>query len=241
MMQTFILVHGAWHGAWCWYKLIPSLEQAGHKAIALDLPAHGKDLTPANAVTLQHYVERVVQAVDAQPEPMVLVGHSLAGITISGVAERRPQRIKALVYLDGVLLGNGESFAEVAARNQPALCTVLMSNMSVSSDGTTSSVNLGKAKEIFYADCSDEDVEHAKKLLRPEPRGPRAEPIQITDQRFGRVPRVYIECLQDKVFTPSFKKSMYTAMPCKKVYPMDTGHSPFLSAPAELARILEEV
>jgi pimeloyl-ACP methyl ester carboxylesterase len=240
-LQTFILVHGAWHGAWCWDKLIPYLEKAGHKALALDLPAHGRDMTPVKGLTLQHYVERVIQAVDAHRQPVVLVGHSLAGITISGVAEQRPDKIKALVYLDGILLCNGESWPEVAARNQPAISAVLASNVSVSSDGTTSSMNPDKAKEIFYADCSDEDAERAKKLLGPEPLGPRAEPVRITDQRFGRVPRVYIECLQDNVFTPSFKKTMYTAMPCKKVYTMNTSHSPFLSAPAELARILKEV
>jgi pimeloyl-ACP methyl ester carboxylesterase len=241
MTQTYILVHGAWHGAWCWYKLIPSLEQAGHNAIALDLPAHGKDTTSAKGLTLQHYVERVIQAVDGQREPVVLVGHSLAGLTIPGVAEQRPDKIKALVYLDALLLRNGESYPEVAARNQPALCAVLASSVSVSPDGTTSSVNLDKAKEIFYADCSDEDVERAKTLLGPEPLGPRGEPVRITDHRFGRVPRVYIDCLQGNVFTPSFKKTMYTAMPCRKVYTMNTSHSPFLSAPAELARVLREV
>lgn len=241
MTQTYILVHGAWHGAWCWDKLIPYLEQAGHKAIALDLPAHGQEMTPAKGLTLQHYVDRVIQTIDAHREPVVLVGHSLAGITISGVAEQRPDKIKALVYLDAVLLRNGESYPEVAARNEPSIYTLLASNVSLSPDGTTSSVNLDKAKEIFYADCSDEDVERAKKLLGPEPLGPRAEPVRITDQRFGRVPRVYIDCLQGNVFTPSFKKNMYTAIPCKKVYTMNTSHSPFLSAPAELARILGEV
>jgi pimeloyl-ACP methyl ester carboxylesterase len=240
-MRTYILVHGAWHGAWCWYKLIPSLKQAGHKAIALDLPAHGKDLTPGKGLRLQHYIDRVVQAVDAQREPVVLVGHSMGGITISGVAEQRPQKIKALVYLDAVLLRNGESYAEAAARNKPALSAMLASNMAISSDGTTSTVNLEKIKEIFYADCSDEEVEHSKKLFGPEPRGPLADGLLISDERFGGVHRVYIECLQDNVLTHSFKKSLYTSMPCKKLYTMNTSHSPFLSAPAELARILGEV
>ena len=191
MAQTYILVHGAWHGAWCWDKLIPSLEQAGHEAVALDLPAHGQDMTPVKGLTLQHYVDKVIQTVSAQKQPVVLVGHSLAGITISGVAEQRPDKIKVLVYLTAVLLRNGESWPEVAARNEPSM---LASNVSLSPDGTTSSVNLDKAKEICYADCSDEDVERAKNLLGPEPLGPRAEPLRITDQRFGRVARVYIEC-----------------------------------------------
>lgn len=238
MAQTYILVHGAWHGAWCWDKLIPSLERAGHEAVALDLPAHGQDRTPVTGLTRQHYVDRVVQTVDAQQQPVVLVGHSLAGLTISGVAEQRPEKIKLLVYLTAVLLRNGESWPEVAARNEPSR---LASSVSLSPDGTTSSVNLDRVKEIFYADCSDVDVERARKLLGPEPLGPRAEPVRITDQRYGRVPRVYIECLQDNAIRPSSQKNMYTAMPCEKVYRINTSHSPFLSAPAELARILGEV
>lgn len=240
-MRTYILVHGAWHGAWCWYKLILSLKQAGHKAIALDLPAHGKDLTPAKGLKLNHYVDRVVQDVDAQREPVILVGHSMGGITISGVAEQRPKEIKVLVYLDAVLLRKGESYAEAAARNKPALSAMLASNMAISSDGTTSTVNLEKIKEIFYADCSDEEVEHSKMFFGPEPRGPLADILEITDKRFGSVPRVYIECLQDNALTHSFKKSMYTAMPCQKLYTMNTSHSPFLSSPEELAEILGEV
>jgi pimeloyl-ACP methyl ester carboxylesterase len=236
--QTYILVHGAWHGAWCWDKFIRTLEQAGHEAVAFDLPAHGRDRTPVQGLARQHYVERVIQAIDAQRQPVVLVGHSLGGLTISSVAEQRPDKIKVLVYLTAVLLRNGESLPEVAARNEPSL---VASNLSLSPDGTMSSVNLDQVKEIFYADCSDLDIERAKELLGPEPLGPRAERVRITDQRFGRVPRVYIECLQDNAIRPSFQKNMYTATPCKTVYSINTSHSPFLSAPAELAGILADV
>lgn len=238
MTQTYILVHGSWHGAWCWDKLVHSLEQAGDEAIAIDLPAHGQDKTPVKGLTLQHYVDKVVRTVDVQHQPVILVGHSSAGLTISGVAEQRPDRIKVLVYLAAVLLPNGESWPEVAARNEPSL---LASNVSLSPDGATLSVNLDKVKEIFYADCSHADIERAKRHLGPEPLGPRAEAVRVTDNRFGRVPRVYIECLRDNVIKPSVQKNMYTAMPCKKVYTINTSHSPFLSAPAELARILGEV
>jgi len=233
--QTYVLVHGACHGAWCWEKLILHLEQAGHEAIAVDLPAHGEDNTPVKGLTRQHYVDRVTQTIDAVQQPVVLVGHSLGGLTISEVAEQRPESIGLLVYLTAALIRNGESWPDVVARNEPSK---LAANIIVSADRTTSMVNLAKVKEIFYADCGEADVERAKKLLVPEPVGPRAEIVRTTDQRFGRVPRVYIECLQDNAIRPSFQKSMYTATPCKKLYSMNTSHSPFFSAPAELARIL---
>lgn len=238
MRKTYVFVHGACHGAWCWDKLIPYLEKAGHKGIALDLPAHGLDKTPVKGLTRQHYVDRVLQTIDAVQQPVVLVGHSLGGLTVSEVAEQRPDGINVLVYLTAALIHNGESWPEVVARNEPSM---LASNVSLSPDEMTATVNLAKVKEIFYADCFEEDVERAKELLVPEPVGPRAEIMRISNQRFSRVPRVYIECLQDNAIRPSFQKHMYTVIPCKKVYKMNTSHSPFLSAPAELATILGEV
>lgn len=235
MPQTYVLVHGACHGAWCWDKLIACLERAGHEAIALDLPAHGQDRTPVKGLTRRHYIDRVVQTIAGLRRPVVLVGHSLGGLTISGVAEQCPDDIALLVYLTAALIRNGESWPEVVARNEPSM---LAANLSLGPDEATSVVNLENVKEIFYNDCSDEDVERAKKLLVPEPVAPRAERMEVTDARFGRVPRIYIECLRDNTIRPSCQKNMYTAMPCKKLYSLNTSHSPFFSAPEELAAIL---
>src|SRR5262245_17861037 len=98
-MSTFVLVHGAWHGAWCWYKVVPQLTQAGHTAIAPDLPGLGRDRTPLAEISLDRWTEAICEIVDAATEPVVLVGHSRGGIVISEVAERRPARVATLVYL----------------------------------------------------------------------------------------------------------------------------------------------
>src|SRR4028119_2195925 len=113
-MSTFVLIHGAFHGAWCWDKVTPQLEQGGHEVVALDLPGHGEDQTRAIEVTLESYADRVVEALDAQPEPVVLVGHSLSGTVISQVAERRPEKIDKLGYLCAPLLPNGKSAIEAS-------------------------------------------------------------------------------------------------------------------------------
>ena len=81
-MATFVLIHGAWHGGWCWRKVVPHLEAAGHTVIAPDLPSHGDDPTPAAEVTLDDYVRRVCEILDAQDEPVVLVGHSMGGLLV---------------------------------------------------------------------------------------------------------------------------------------------------------------
>src|SRR5690242_4856292 len=106
-MATFVMAHGAWHGGWCWTKVVPLLERAGHAAIAPDLPGHGADTTPAREVTLQAYTDRVCQVALAQAEPVVLVGHSMGGLVISQAAEQCPEAMRTLVYITAFLLPNG--------------------------------------------------------------------------------------------------------------------------------------
>jgi len=113
-MSAFLLVHGAWHGGWCWHKVVARLEAMGHRAAAPDMPGHGDDQTPIAGVTLDHLVDRVCAAIDAAGEKVVLVGHSYGGAMISQAAERRASRIKSLVYLAAFLLGDGQSVTRTA-------------------------------------------------------------------------------------------------------------------------------
>ncbi len=230
-MSNFVLIHGAWHGGWCWDKVVPLLERAGHKAVALDLPGHGRDRTPIPQITLQAYADRVCSVLDAQPEPVVLVGHSMGGIVITQAAEQRPQKIKTLVYLTAFLLRNGESLLQVAQGDTEAL---VLPNLVMAEDQSHASVGEDVLEEVFYGNCSDEDVAWAKSLLVPQAAAPFSTPVHTTAESFGRIPRVYIECLRDRAISPSVQRQMYTALPCRKVITMDTDHSPFFSAPEEL-------
>lgn len=80
--KTYVLVHGAWHGAWCWQKVVPLLEARGNKVITFDLPGHGDDTTKPENVTLADYVNKLVSVTNAQKGPVILVGHSMAGVVI---------------------------------------------------------------------------------------------------------------------------------------------------------------
>ncbi|WP_374210506.1 alpha/beta fold hydrolase [Dermatobacter hominis] len=99
----FVLVHGAWHGSWCWSRLQASLSAAGAVSTAVDLPGRAGDPTPLDGLDLDAYAERVAAVVTSVDEPVVLVGHSMGGATISQVAERVPERIEALVYVCALL------------------------------------------------------------------------------------------------------------------------------------------
>lgn len=230
VMSTYLLIHGAWHGAWCWYKVVPRLEKLGHRALAPDLPSLGRDKTPANRVSLPLWRDFVCNILDAQPEPVILVGHSRGGIVISEVAEQRPEKIRTLVYLTAFLPRDGESLFDLAPQS---VGSEVVPNMVMSDDKSTSTVRDESIRSAFYGECSDEDVALARSLLLPEPTLPLATPVHLTDANFGRVPRVYIECSRDRAITPPLQKQMHTASPCKQVLSIDTDHSPFFSRPDE--------
>ena len=237
-MGTYVLIHGAWHGAWCWKKVIPLLEKEGHKVVAPDLPGHGKDKRPIADITLQAYTDRVCQILDEQSDPVVLVGHSMGGVVITQTAEYRPEKISKLVYVTAFLLQNGEFLLQHAEPDTEAL---VLPNLIMSEDQSYANVKQEALKEVFYADCSDEDVEFAKSRLVPQAAAPFATPVSTTEKNFGRVPRVYIACLRDRAISPLIQEKLYTALPCENVISMDTSHSPFFSAPEELAKHLLSV
>ncbi|HEY8507238.1 MAG TPA: alpha/beta fold hydrolase [Steroidobacteraceae bacterium] len=233
-MSTYLLVHGAWHGAWSWYKIIPRLERAGHRVIAPDLPGLGRDTTPLREISLASWVDFLCAQLDREREPVILVGHSRAGIVISQTAEHRPDRIRTLVYVTAILPRHGESMSRLVAGVE----SLITPNSIVSDDRLSCSIREEVLRDGFYACCSDEDVTLARKLLRPEPVAPMITPVTLTDQNFGRVPRVYVECLQDRAIALSLQRQMHTATPCQRVASINTDHSPFLSRPDELAEIL---
>ena len=231
-MSTFVLVHGASHGAWCCKKVVPLLEQKGHTVIAPDLPGHGQDGASIADVTLESYTDRVCDVLDKQNESVILVGHSMAGVVIAQVTEYRPEKIEKLVFITAVIPANGESLRQATenVRNSDFI--------TVADDESYYSYKDELVKDIFYGDCSDEDIVFAKSMLVPQSTSPVVEPVHISEGKYGRVPRVFIECLQDRILLPHFQKGLYTAFPCEQVISMNTSHSPFFSAPEALANHL---
>lgn len=95
-MSAYILIHGAFQGKWCWEKVKYSLEQKNHHVIAVDLPGSGEDMTPPQEVTLKSYTDKVIAVLEKVDSPVILVGHSMAGVVISQVAEYLPKKYKGL-------------------------------------------------------------------------------------------------------------------------------------------------
>src|SRR5262249_12300163 len=132
------------------------------------------------------------------------------------------------------LARDGECLFDLA---QQAPESLVPPNMELSEDKSTSIVRASAVRDAFYGECSDDDFALARLCLQPEPTVPLATPVKLTPERFGRVPRVYIQCLRDKAIVPSLQRQMYTALPCE-VLTLDTDHSPFFSRPDELTALL---
>lgn len=230
-----MLVHGSWHGAWCWERVVPLLRGRGHHVLTLDLPGHGDDRRPIAEVTLPAYAEHVISLVDSTTEAVVLVGHSMAGVVISLVAEARAHRIARLVYLAAFLPQDGQSVLQIGQTDTESL---ILPNLQPSKDQSTATLRAEALDDIFFHDCDSITAAAAKARLRPEPMLPVITPVHITPERHGRVPRAYICCGRDHVISPSLQRKMIAAMPCDPVLSLDSGHEPFLSMPAKLAEIL---
>ncbi|MBC8046055.1 MAG: alpha/beta fold hydrolase [Fimbriimonadaceae bacterium] len=237
-MKTFILIHGSWHSAWNWHRVIPILEKQGHKTIAIDLPGMGRDKTPINEVKMKSTVEKICNLIDSIKGKVILVGHSKNGIMISQAAEYRPDKIEKLVYLAAYLIPDGKTQREYSLQDTEG---ILKPYVTIHEQLHASTLLPEIYKEGLYHDCEDNITELAKLLLSHEPIESGITPLQLTNGNFGRVPRVYIECTEDRTVTTFIQRKMYTETPCEKVYSLPTSHSPFFSRPQELSDILCEI
>lgn len=235
--RTFVLIAGAWHGAWCWGRIIPLLAAAGHRVLTPELPGTGADTTDPARVTLETWARYLVDTVSAESLP-VLVGHSRAGIVISRAAELAPDRIGMLVYLSAYLLPSG---AHMAAEARGDTGSLVPANMVPAASGVTCTLNPAVVHEAFYGDCDQETLAFATARLAPEPLKPLVSPVRVTDARFGSVRRAYIECSRDRTVSLAAQRRMQATLPCDPVITLESDHSPFLSHPRELAAALEEL
>jgi pimeloyl-ACP methyl ester carboxylesterase len=236
--NTYLLVHGAWHGAWAWKYITPLLEAQGHKVVAIDLPGHGTDKTPVANIGLSDYTKKIVEVATAQTGQVILVGHSMGGIPISQAAETLgTSKVSKLVYIDAFMPKNSESVQSLAAlalpKNPPFEAAFVIEDM-----GKTVSLNPSLLKNSLYHDCSQTDIDFAVVNLSKEPLAVLGTPVQVSDGVYGKIPKYYILCTQSR---DSDKSPLTTRVPTEKIYKLDSSHSPFFSMPDKLAAILLEL
>jgi len=245
----FVLVHGSQHGAWCWYKIVELLEKDGHRVSTIDLMSAGTSPVTADSITsfeeynqpLMHFLAKLPQT-----EKIVLVGHSLGGISVASGSEDFPHLIAVAVYLCAFMFRGGESMQrikEIMQRDRD-IARKLEYNFGNGREEPPTSALVPKKfqKDLFYGTTSTLDATLASLLLRPRPtRAVTNLSLETTDERYGVVPRVYIKTSKDNALSLAEQEEFIANSPPKKVYSLDTDHSPFFSAPEKLHSLLLEI
>jgi pimeloyl-ACP methyl ester carboxylesterase len=234
---TVVLVHGAWHGAWCFERLLTRLAAKGIGALALDLPGHGDSALPF--ADLHGDATFVSTALEEIKSPVVLVGHSYGGAVISEAGTH--PAVRHLVYLAAGVPSQGQSLrlqtsTILAGIGDGPLAIMAPMDVHERSNGTTV-WNRPAAKVAFYDDCDDQTANWALDRLGPQPmenmvQGPSAAAWQ-------EKPSTYIVCTEDRVMIPEMQAIL--AQRCSNELSLPTSHSPFLSAPELLAQHLSAV
>lgn len=236
-MATFVLIHGSWHGGWCFDPVRAILEGAGHDVIAPDLPGMGGDEAALRAVTLQGWADFAAGLCrEAVQRPVVLAGHSRGGLVVSQAAETAPDAIDALVYICAMMLPDGTSRAMFKAMEgpNPAFDAII----APVHGGAGTIVDPDGARDVFAQLSPAGLVAAAMARLVAEPHGPRTTPLRLTAERFGSLPRTYVECTADRTIPIASQRRMQALVPGADIVTIDADHSPYLSRPAELAAVL---
>lgn len=230
--NTYLLIHGGFHGSWCWDRLKPILEEKGFKVLCPDHSGMGKEL--------YSYTDSIEILLEQQQQPVILLGHSSGGMVISELAKRYSHKIKGLVYLSAFLLPDGIAPPEIIGNDT---LSIMQSSLIIDQNKGIVSIDKNKAKQLFYGDCNDSIAKWAIDRLTPEPLMPKNHTKDSTIAVLSSVSlkRFYIETLNDKALSIISQRRMQAMLPCEKVYTLESGHSPFLSQPDRLATILTEI
>lgn len=230
-MARFLLIHGAWHGAWCWARITKALQDRGHAVDAIDLPGVGEVAEALGEVTLEDCARAILSAIS---EPVWLVGHSLGGAAITAAAAMRPEAILGLIYVAASAPVAGESHLQALALGPAGNATPHMIL-----DTALNVAGLGRSARLsaFYDRCAPADAEAAIaagatwQSLRPATDVLAADPPQA-------MRRFYVQCDADRTIPRQTQETLAARVGCRQIIRLDADHSPFLSDPVGLAAAL---
>ncbi len=235
---AFVLVHGSWHGGWCWKRVLPLLRAKGHDAYAPTLTGVGERAhLMSREICVQTHVNDVLGLIEAEELPsVVLVGHSYAGNVITVVADQMEQRrsgvLRHLVYLDAGIPDPGGSWsaphppAVVAARIEEAKAT---NGLSLPPPDAS----------VFGLDGEDRDWVNRRQT--PQPFRLYQDRLDFDAEHVAKLPRTFIDCNHPPLATIDASRIRVRQEPGWQVFEMDCGHDPMVNRPQELAALLLKI
>ena len=229
-MTDFVLVHGAWHGAWCWRKILPSLWAKGHRAFPVTLSGVGdREHLMSSSIQLATHIDDVAAVVETEElTRVVLVGHSYGGLLITAVADRYAERIVRLVYLDAIVPHSGESWSSSHDESGRQARRAGIARDGVIPPPSASAFGLTGA-----------DAAWVDRRQRPHPGGVYEDVLHFDEARVASLARTFVDCTAPAL--PAIEKSRQRVRsePGWQVVEIATGHDPMISAPTQLLDILD--
>jgi pimeloyl-ACP methyl ester carboxylesterase len=236
-MAHFVLVHGAWQGAWVWQAVTAGLVMRGHDVCTFDLPGSGTNRTPLAEVTLAGYAARIAAAVRAAGNPVTLVGHGMGGMACAAAAELVPDHLARLLYLCAFAPRDGDTLS--------GLLTLSPKYPLPPTQGTAAGLALSIPREFrvasFMHDAPAPVAHWAAAQFREQALAPFGEPVRLTPARYGQVASSYVVCTEDRLLAPAMQRQMADRTGCSRILALPASHSPFLSDPWCVAQTLHRL
>lgn len=230
-MATFVLVHGAWHGGWCWRFVAPLLRRAGHDVFTPTLTGLGERAHLARpGIDLELHVQDVVALLEMEDlRDVVLLGHSYGGMVVTGAADRCVERLRRLVYLDAFVPGNGKCLLDYALPERAAAFRREGEQAGTVAPPPLSLWGLVKPEHVAFA--KPRETRHSFHCF--------TQPIRLANEAaLGRLPKTFIYCSSPA--TGSFDQfaAKYRNDPAWRFFELKTGHDAMILVPDDLAAVL---
>ena len=234
-MSTFLLVHGGWVGGWCWRRVTPLLEAAGHRVFTPTLTGLGERAHLCNAaIDLDTHIEDVVSVLQYEDlHEVVLVGHSYGGMVITGAAERAAERLAHLCYLDAFVPEDGQALADLVG---PAIIADAREKAQLSTDGSRVPMPFPLAAVGIEKDA---DVVWMTPRLTPHPLNSMLQPVRLSNPAARALPRTFIYC--SKPAMGFFERFAQKARSGWRYREIATGHTAMVTEPRRVADLLLEL
>ncbi|KAL4184022.1 hypothetical protein AMTRI_Chr11g101250 [Amborella trichopoda] len=249
--KKFVLVHGEGFGAWCWYKSISLLEEAGFHPIALDLSGSGIDHTDTNGITtLAEYASPLTNFLKSLPEneKVIVVGHSCAGACLSYALEHYPKKISKAIYLSATMVRHGQRPFDVftdeliSAEVFMKESQLLMYGNGKDRSPTGLKLEKNQINKLYFNQSPAKDVALAAVSMRLIPLKPIMESLSLTPENYGNARRFYVQTLEDRALSSDIQEKLVRENPPEGVYKLKgSDHCPFFSKPQSLHKVLLEI